>query len=83
VGDLISEVPKELNITPVLVDVGASGQPPEIWNDLAENSISIGFDPNLRHLYSPSGIIASLHNSVEVLRTLAHRRRVRVEVTRR
>jgi FkbM family methyltransferase len=50
-ANLINELLNELNITPVLMDVGASGEPPAIWNDLAENSIYIGFDPDLREIH--------------------------------
>lgn len=35
---------------PVLVDVGASGGPPTVWDPIAEWSVYIGFDPDLRAL---------------------------------
>lgn len=35
-------------ITPVLVDVGASGDPPQVWSPIASQSIYMGFDPDLR-----------------------------------
>jgi FkbM family methyltransferase len=37
-------------IHPVLVDVGASGTPPEIWDGIAHHSIYVGFDPDLREI---------------------------------
>jgi FkbM family methyltransferase len=40
-----------LGIKPVLMDVGASGRPPAIWNDIAPNSTYIGFDPDLREIH--------------------------------
>src|SRR5262249_46181376 len=43
---LLSQVPPE----PVLVDVGASGAPPTIWDSLARHSAYIGFDPDLREI---------------------------------
>jgi hypothetical protein len=39
---------QEHNIEPILVDVGASGSPPAIWNPIAANSVYVGFDPDLR-----------------------------------
>jgi FkbM family methyltransferase len=41
---------RELNIVPVLVDVGASGGGPEIWREIAPASIYLGFDPDLREI---------------------------------
>jgi hypothetical protein len=39
-----------LNIHPVLVDIGASGQAPAIWKPIARHSIYVGFDPDLREI---------------------------------
>jgi len=33
---------------PVLVDVGASGDPPPVWTSIAQQSVFVGFDPDLR-----------------------------------
>ena len=41
----------ELNIHPVLVDIGASDAPPKIWESIAQHSIYVGFDPDLREIY--------------------------------
>lgn len=38
----------ELDLHPVLVDVGASGSPPTLWNKISPHSIYVGFDPDLR-----------------------------------
>jgi hypothetical protein len=38
-------------IHPVLVDVGASGKPPSIWNSIATISSYVGFDPDLREIH--------------------------------
>lgn len=35
----------------VLVDVGASGAPPQVWRDLSSISCYVGFDPDLRELH--------------------------------
>ncbi|PAX53381.1 FkbM family methyltransferase [Brunnivagina elsteri] len=43
----------ELNIYPVLIDIGSSAETPEIWNSIAHHSIYIGFDPDLREIYEP------------------------------
>ncbi|MEP7288288.1 MAG: FkbM family methyltransferase [Chloroflexota bacterium] len=37
-------------IHPVLIDVGASGTPPAVWNTIRNNSIYVGFDPDLREI---------------------------------
>lgn len=36
--------------SPVLVDVGASGRPPEIWQPIASRATYVGFDPDLREI---------------------------------
>lgn len=47
IGNLLSG----LSICPVLLDVGASGNPPKIWKDIAKYSVYVGFDPDLREMY--------------------------------
>jgi FkbM family methyltransferase len=42
---------RDLKIRPVLIDIGASGQPPPIWSGIAPESIYIGFDPDLREIH--------------------------------
>jgi hypothetical protein len=37
-------------LDPVLIDIGASAGPPEIWNAIGRFSTYIGFDPDLRDL---------------------------------
>jgi hypothetical protein len=37
-------------LNPVLIDVGASAGPPEIWNAIGRHATYIGFDPDLRDL---------------------------------
>jgi hypothetical protein len=37
-------------LRPVLVQVGASGEPPAIWADIAPESVYVGFDPDLREI---------------------------------
>jgi len=44
----------KLNLHPVLVDVGASGEPPKIWDSIASHSIYVGFDPDLREMINVS-----------------------------
>jgi len=36
---------QQLEVQPVLVDVGAAGAPPGIWEEIAPRSIYVGFDP--------------------------------------
>ena len=40
----------QLEIRPVLLDIGASGDPPEIWDAIAPRSVYVGFDPDLREM---------------------------------
>jgi FkbM family methyltransferase len=37
-------------LQPVLLDVGASGDPPEVWRPFAHCSTFVGFDPDLREM---------------------------------
>lgn len=41
---------KQLDISPVLVDIGASGGAPEFWMPISKQSIYVGFDPDLREM---------------------------------
>ena len=54
-NDVISNFLSVLNIHPVLMDVGASDTPPEIWDSIAKHSIYVGFDPDLRDIQELSG----------------------------
>jgi FkbM family methyltransferase len=42
----ISDLLSGLDIHPVLIDIGASGGPPEIWEPIARYSNYVGFDPS-------------------------------------
>jgi len=44
-----------LAIHPVLLDIGASGSPPAIWEKISSHSIYIGFDPDERATYNVNG----------------------------
>lgn len=48
---IISDLLTDLNINPVLIDIGASAAPPKIWSSLAQHSTYIGFDPDLREIH--------------------------------
>lgn len=39
-------------IHPILVDVGASGLPPPIWESLAPHAVYVGFDPDPRDMHA-------------------------------
>jgi len=43
-----------LDIHPILVDIGASGEPPRIWAPLIRRSVYVGFDPDLRETHELS-----------------------------
>ncbi|MFB8790198.1 MAG: hypothetical protein U7123_15425 [Potamolinea sp.] len=63
-SDVINNLLLELDIHPVLIDVGASGTTPKIWNSIAQHSIYVGFDPDLREIQEFSGEL--FHRSVLV-----------------
>jgi FkbM family methyltransferase len=46
----LSELVSKLNLDPVLVDIGCSGDRHKIWDDIAPVSTLIGFDPDKREL---------------------------------
>ena len=48
---IIDKLLSQTNIHPILLDIGASGQPPDIWKSIARSSIYVGFDPDLREMY--------------------------------
>jgi len=49
-SEVFNHLLEKLDIHPVLIDVGASGAPPEIWQRIAQLSIYVGFDPDLREI---------------------------------
>jgi len=49
---IIQKLLKKNNIHPILLDIGASGDIPEIWTSIKEDSYYIGFDPDLRDLHT-------------------------------
>ena len=52
---IFNDLLKNVGIYPVLVDVGASGQTPSIWDEISQQSIYIGFDPDQRELSEVRG----------------------------
>ncbi|NNE38056.1 MAG: hypothetical protein HKN08_07095 [Gammaproteobacteria bacterium] len=48
--DNLSELAIKLNLSPVLVDIGCSGERHKIWDAIAPVSTFIGFDPDKREL---------------------------------
>ena len=46
----IDSILSALDIHPILIDIGASGAPPEIWGEIARYSTYVGFDPDLREI---------------------------------
>lgn len=47
---MITTILKNANINLVLVDIGASGEPPTVWQPLGDAAIYIGFDPDEREV---------------------------------
>src|SRR3954463_7335611 len=58
----ISKLLRDLDLKPVLMDVGASGAPPPIWSELAPHSTYVGFDPDSREIHEDR--VAGFHRSV-------------------
>lgn len=54
----------QLEIHPVLVDVGASDAPPLLWDLIAPQSIYVGFDPDKREIHELTG--ERFHKSIMV-----------------
>lgn len=53
---IFNDLLTELEIHPVLIDIGSSGAPPEIWQPIAPHSVYVGFDPDLREIHEvPDG----------------------------
>src|SRR5512132_2221399 len=46
---------RQMKATPVLVDIGASAGAPEMWNPIAQQSVYVGFDPDMRAMKDTSG----------------------------
>lgn len=49
-SEVFNHLLSKLDIHPVLIDIGAAGGPPEIWERIAQHSIYVGFDPDLREI---------------------------------
>lgn len=47
----IQHLLESIDIQPILVDIGASGAPPKIWEKIARHSFYIGFDPDRREIH--------------------------------
>ena len=46
----LDSVMRQLDIHPILVDIGASGAPPGIWREIERHSVYVGFDPDQRDI---------------------------------
>ena len=49
-SEIIGHLLSHLVTGPVLVDVGASGAPPDVWDPIAARATYVGFDPDLREV---------------------------------
>jgi hypothetical protein len=47
----IDRVLEAMDIQPILVDIGASGGPPGLWEPIARRAVYVGFDPDRRELH--------------------------------
>ena len=53
--DAIQNLLDQQRILPVLVDVGASGAAPKVWEPIAPASVYVGFDPDEREMRETTG----------------------------
>jgi FkbM family methyltransferase len=60
-----------LNRHPVLVDVGASGNAPRVWQPIARHSMYLGFDPDQREPHETSG--GAFHKSIVLNKAITER----------
>lgn len=67
---VLDDLLTQLGVHPVLVDVGASGEPPAIWDEIAAQSIYVGFDPDRRELHDVSE--GKFFRSIIVNKALIH-----------
>jgi len=49
-NEMVAYLLSKADIHPILLDIGASGAPPKIWENIARHSIYVGFDPDLREI---------------------------------
>lgn len=49
---VIDFILSELDVHPVLVEVGASGQPFALWDEIAQHAVYVGFDPQSMNMSS-------------------------------
>jgi hypothetical protein len=54
VNSAVNQLLAQLEIRPMLLDIGASGDPPGIWEGIARQSVYVGFDPDLREMREQS-----------------------------
>lgn len=50
----IKKLLEQLQLKPILLDIGASGEPPKIWQPIAAQSVYIRFDPDSREMHEVS-----------------------------
>jgi hypothetical protein len=54
-GTALCDILRRFNLQPVLIDIGASGDTPPVWEEIAAQSIYIGFDPDRREIQDIPG----------------------------
>jgi hypothetical protein len=51
----LAAILRDAGVEPVLVDIGASGETPRIWDPIAPASVYVGFDPDRREVRDSRG----------------------------
>jgi FkbM family methyltransferase len=54
-AQVVTQLLVQHDLHPVLIDIGASGTPRDIWDLVARHSTLIGFDPDLREMHEQTG----------------------------
>ena len=68
---VLTEVLRQNKTRPILVDIGASGDPPELWEPIASESIYVGLDPDPREMHDTK---ENFFKTVIVERALAEKK---------
>lgn len=55
---VLLETLRERGLKPILLDVGASGEPPELWEPISSESVYVGLDPDSREMRDTGGIFS-------------------------
>jgi hypothetical protein len=81
-ANVIDTLFTECGVHPVLMEVGATGEPPAIWSDLAPHSTYVGVGPNSKSFREGCVDIFKTAHLVEKIATVTGVERISVNITR-